>query len=1009
MVKKLKKIIYPYIFSDDIPIEAKMLNVVFFCGIFFASAAVITRILMGAKPFLILVGLFIVLSIAVLIYISNRFHLYTACTWITIIAICDIFLPAAYFLLGGVAGSSVAYFVLSLVLVFLLSKGRGGMAFCVTHLMLVFACYYISYRYPNLVARPAYRNFFVYLDHIQSFLIVGGCIGVIFKFQNKVYFMEKKKEVLARAEILQQDKLLRAVKDAAETLFSPDTDRFEEFLREGMEILARCVDVDRVFIWKTRIIDGDAYHQPVFHWAKDPGQQANDLKSFYFFRKAESVGTTQFFKKLSINGPVTSLDPELRDLIAPYGARSTLMIPLFLHNQVWGFVSFDDCRRERYFSSSEENILRSGSLLLADAAIRNETTQNLIDAREEALASTKAKSRFLARMSHEIRTPLNAILGLSEVELQNVLPNSTRLNLEKIYGSGSHLLEIVNDILDISKIESGNFEIFPTGYEFAGLINDTVQLNITRIGSKPIEFKLEIDETIPSGLYGDEVRVKQILNNLLSNAFKYTDAGEIRLSITWERQGDDAWLRFTVKDTGRGIKKEDLAKLFSEYTQFDTAANRRIEGTGLGLSITKGLVEKMMGTITVESEYLTGSVFRVTLPQGILDEKPIGGEMVENLRNFRFIEDRGRSRGNTLIRSWMPYGKVLVVDDLETNLDVMKGLLMPYGLRVDTVLSGREAVERIRAEEVRYDLIFMDHMMPEMDGMEAARIIRNEIGSPYARQVIIVALTANAVAGNREMFLENGFNDFIPKPIDIKRLDMALNCWIRDKQSEAVLQDAEQQNLARTAGFNQGQLDEAGTWILKHPLEEIDFAAALMRYGNSGAVYIPMLTSFVTHTPLLLEKMGIHLETSLPDYAIEVHGLKGTCNAIGAGGIAALAGELELAAQAGNVDLIRQNDGRLRKQALALTERLNALLDEWEAGLPKEEKEPRAEPERALLARLSTAAAEFNSSVTEEILGELDRYRYEQGQEIIEWLREQAENFDYDAIHKRLEEFLGTI
>ncbi|MFP3090811.1 ATP-binding protein [Treponema sp. TIM-1] len=654
----------------------------------------------------------------------------------------------------------------------------------------------------------------------------------------------------------------------------------------------------------------------------------------------------------------------------------------------------------------EMNTLLEKSNLNLEATVQ-ERTRELKLQTEVAQSASRAKSDFLARMSHEIRTPLNAVLGLSEVELQGSPPERTRLNLEKIHHSGSHLLEIINDILDLSKIESGKFEVIPVEYEICDVINDVIQLNIVRIGIKPIEFKLDIDETIPSKFYGDELRMKQIFSNLLSNAFKYTEEGRVRLSVGWERRGNTALLGFVVEDTGRGIKREDLEKLFSEYTQFETVANRRIEGTGLGLSITRGLVERMGGSITAESEYGRGSIFRVKLPQGIVDERPIGFEHAENLRNLHFISDGNRR--TSLIRSYMPYGKVLVVDDLETNLDVMKGLLMPYGLRVDTVLSGREAIERIKMEEVRYDLVFMDHMMPELDGIEAARIIRNEIRSPYAQQVVIVALTANAVAGNKEMFLDNGFTDFISKPIDINQLDVILNRWIRDKQSEAVLQDAAKQDSERTeAAFNQGQLDEAGKWLLGHPLGEIDFAAALLRYGNSGTVYIPILKSFITHTPVLLEKMGIHLETSLPDYAIEVHGLKGTCNAIGAGGIAAIAGELELAVQEGNFDLVRQRYETLRKQALALTERLKALLDEWEAGLPGEEKEPRVKPERELLARLSAAAGAFNANATEEILGELERYRYEQGQEIIEWLREQAENFDYDIMHRRLEEFLDV-
>ncbi|MDR1898690.1 MAG: response regulator [Treponema sp.] len=617
------------------------------------------------------------------------------------------------------------------------------------------------------------------------------------------------------------------------------------------------------------------------------------------------------------------------------------------------------------------------------------------------------KSEFLSRMSHEIRTPLNVILGLAEIEMRESHSDRTRLNLEKIHRSGSHLLEIVNDILDISKIEFGKFEIVPVEYEFASMVNDTIQLNVTRIGAKRIAFKLDADETIPAKLYGDERRIKQILNNLLSNAFKYTAEGEVRLRIGWERRNDAAWLYFTVEDTGSGIKQADLEKLFSEYTRFDTMVNRRIEGTGLGLSIARGLAEMMGGTITAESEYGKGSIFRVSLPQRIIDAGPIGKERAEKLRDFRFTEDRKENR-ETVVRSWMPYGRVLVVDDLAANLDVMTGLLTPYGLQVDTASSGREAVERIRKGEPRYDLVFMDHMMPEMDGVEAVRIIRDEIDGEYPLLVPIIMLTANALTGNRELFMERGFSDFISKPIDVRRLDAVLNRWVRDTQSEETLRAAEKQAGERTEGAGQAisgsGLDGEGRWLLDHPVEGADFAAALILYGDSGAALIPILKSFVTHTPPLLEKMNAHLETSLPDYTVEVHGLKGTCGAICADGTAALARELEFASKEGNADFVRSHHEELRRQTLDLTERLKSLLAEWDACRPAQEKEQRTEPDRELLARLSAATAEFNSNLTEEILGELEQYRYERGEELITWLREQAENFDYDAIHRRLEE-----
>jgi HPt (histidine-containing phosphotransfer) domain-containing protein len=257
------------------------------------------------------------------------------------------------------------------------------------------------------------------------------------------------------------------------------------------------------------------------------------------------------------------------------------------------------------------------------------------------------------------------------------------------------------------------------------------------------------------------------------------------------------------------------------------------------------------------------------------------------------------------------------------------------------------------------------------------------------------------------MFLENGFNDFISKPIDIKRLDMVLNRWIRDTQNEETLREAENQVRERKEGPEAG----GGTggesrWLLEHPVQGVDTGAALTLYGG-GAALIPVLQSFVTHTPGLIAQMDGHLEGSLADYAVEAHGLKGTCNAICAAGTAGLAKKLEFASKEGNWDVVRAGHGELRRQALELTERLRVLLEEWKAYRPEGEKESRAEPDRGLLVRLSAAAGSFSSNETEEILGELERYRYEKDGNLITWLREQAENFDYDAMHKRLEEFLG--
>jgi signal transduction histidine kinase/DNA-binding NarL/FixJ family response regulator len=632
----------------------------------------------------------------------------------------------------------------------------------------------------------------------------------------------------------------------------------------------------------------------------------------------------------------------------------------------------------------------------------NDMTE-IIHAKQNAERANNAKSMFLATMSHEIRTPLNAIMGFTEIELQKEPPRDMRDNLEKILSAGEDLMHIINDILDISKIDTGNLEIISKGYAPASVINDSVTLNIVRIKNKPIAFTMQINPEIPVRLLGDDLRIKQVINNLLSNAFKYTKEGRVHFKVDCEPTKNDDVINiiFSVSDTGVGIKEDDKKRLFSEYTQLYTKYNRAIEGTGLGLSITKKILILMGGDISFESEWNKGSVFTAWFPQKVINPAPLGVEAVRGLQALNFTEDRAKINKH-IKRTLMPYGKVLVVDDVAVNLDVARGLLLPYGLRVETALSGTEAIERIRKGAPRFDVVFMDHMMPHVDGEEATRIIRQEIGTDYARTVPIIALTANAVKENRDRLLQNGFTSFLSKPIDIFDLDKMLNEFIRNKRAESGrTADAAPQTSAAASD---------DTISLDHEsIEGLDIKGGLAQYGSS-AIYLGILASYVKHAPEFGRELSglISDRSKLPDYAIKVHGLKGASYGICAKLFGDEAFELETLSKAGNYEESAAKTPALLADLDRLVADITALIERSRpVNAAKSAKPSKPKADRELLKKLLDASRRYKSSLMEELIAELDQYHYAQDDGLVSWLKEQTENLEYEAVAEKLEALLS--
>ncbi|MCL2075899.1 MAG: ATP-binding protein [Betaproteobacteria bacterium] len=418
--------------------------------------------------------------------------------------------------------------------------------------------------------------------------------------------------------------------------------------------------------------------------------------------------------------------------------------------------------------------------------------QELVLANERATVASKAKSDFLARMSHEIRTPMNAIIGLNELaKREHGKPEALEYNVG-IRTAGNSLLGIINDILDFSKIESGQLTISAAPYETASLLNDTLTILRVKIAEKAITLITDIAPSIPGIMIGDVGRIRQILLNLLSNALKYTETGFIKLSVSMEKTAENALLlTMVVADSGIGIREEDMPKLFDEFKRIDEKRNSAIEGTGLGLSIARNLCRAMGGDLAAASEYGKGSVFTAGIMQMVENWEPMP-DITATLKakeqlsydlsgNMRMPEGQFHdTRIN--VRFTVPEACVLIVDDFESNLLVAAGLIRPYQARVTTCVNGREAVELVQKHD--FDLVLMDHMMPEMDGMEATAAIR-ALGGRFTK-LPIVALTANVVSGMKEMFLENGFDDFLGKPLEVPLLDAALKKWIPGEKQLAV-------------------------------------------------------------------------------------------------------------------------------------------------------------------------------------------------------------------------------
>ncbi|MDE6764290.1 MAG: response regulator [Oscillospiraceae bacterium] len=642
------------------------------------------------------------------------------------------------------------------------------------------------------------------------------------------------------------------------------------------------------------------------------------------------------------------------------------------------------------------------SVLFIDVTDTQKYVDGLIDMSRKADMANSAKSDFLANMSHEIRTPMNAIAGFAEL----CLKEKNYCYAADIKIAAKNLVSIINDILDISKIEAGKLELVPSVYDTGEMLNDVVSIIYVQLDKKKnLDFKIDIDRRIPRKMYGDEVRLKQILINLLGNAVKFTNSGLISLSVKeLSRIGDSVSIMFKVSDTGIGIKKDDIPKLFENFRQVDTRRNRRIEGSGLGLSISKTLAEKMDGSITVESEYGKGSVFTVVLTQKISDPSPISKLAAKS----SVSEEKSRTLH-------APEAHVLVVDDNKVNLNVTARLLTSYGIKADLADSGAAAIDMINASY--YDLVFMDHMMPDLDGVDTTKIIRSR-GDAYSMELPIIALTANAVSGAKEMFMESGFNDFISKPIQIPLLEKILEKWL----PEQMITYTETDGITSRANVSEnfdifGIEEETYTRSNADPADDsdivipnVDVMDGLKLCGGNIDAYLAILKTFMETA----EESILRIETyahnrDYKNYTTEVHGLKSSSLAIGANGLSEMAKALEQAGKAEDYKQIAEDTPALIARFSEIAENIKPFVETEKSDV---ENKPQigADTLKAELEKALEAIDELDSHGAMEILDELSGCYY--SSEVngeIEKSRRYTDNFAYEKAEETIRHILEIL
>lgn len=665
-------------------------------------------------------------------------------------------------------------------------------------------------------------------------------------------------------------------------------------------------------------------------------RDGNRMENIYIYVRIESLGDWYYISRIS-EKPLVDIKMILALVV---GALAFIGLPWCFNVIV---VFWQNRRLMRMLSTLEEN-------------------------NEQLEAANKAQTAFISSMSHEIRTPINAILGMDEMIIRESQEDAIKGYALDIRNAGKSLLGIVNDILDFTKIEAGKMDIIEEEYELSSMINDLANMTRARLGEKNVQFKVVLNPHTPHLLYGDEIRIKQIILNMLTNAVKYTQQGEISLQVTYEKVDEEKIaLCVAVKDTGIGMKPEEMDKLFKPFERLDEKKNRTIEGTGLGMSIVTGLLEQMGSHVEVQSEYGKGSVFSFRLEQKVLDWEENGPYTERLNKNIEGIKEE-----QALFTAHK--AQILVVDDTAVNLTVAKGLLKRTCVCVDTATSGKECLRML--EEKAYHVVLLDHRMPEMDGVETLRQIR--LLENENRNVIVIALTANAISGAKEYYLREGFNDYLTKPINGNRLESMIVKYLPEEVIDT------EEDLAVMVDEQSG-------------------------IGNCGTeeVYRQTVTEVVRNADKICTEIETYLQQEdIRNYTIKVHALKSTARLLGALKLSEEALYLENCGDAGDKAQIQEKTPTLLRHFKIVAD---ALKEQYEIDTTQEEK-PLMEPsafKEALLAMQEFCAA-FDFEQVDNVLKTIESYRSpEDAGEMMEALKSAVYDINQEQILQLINEYLG--